>query len=382
MILDVRTLAILSVAVYVLVAIAMAFLAYGNRDNPGLRSVAPHSIVIACGLRLVGLRGLVVPTSASAIVGNGLTARGLAQMIAGLRRYFGRPAGWAGLLALGLLLLVAQSWFSLVEDNISWRTVAFSITHVWLGFLFAAEFLRPAPDEVWPGPRLLVAISQLCHVAVSLWRGVTAATEGAPADLFGPYWFNAIAYLDATLVYMAFAVGMILVDGQRLQSRLAVLAASDPLTGLANRRGFVDRVTADLPGRGAVLLLIDFDHFKAVNDRYGHLAGDAVLVEAAGRFAAAHRPQDCIARLGGEEFAWFMPDTTVEAGLAHAETLRAGFAARPITVEGREIELRVSIGVAAAPADGTTWPELYRAADARLYRAKHEGRDRVVASSG
>jgi diguanylate cyclase (GGDEF)-like protein len=381
MVLDVRTLAILSVAIYVLVAIAMAFLSYGNRDNPGLRGVAVGTMVIAFGLLLVGLRGIGVPPLVSIVLGNGMMALGLAQVVAGLRQYLGRPQGWPGLLLPVVLLVLVQSWFSLVDDNITWRTVAFSMAHVWLSLVFAGEFLRPIPDELWRGPRLLVALSQLCHVGVSLWRGVTAATEGAPADLFGPFWFNAIVYIDGVLVYLAFAIGMILVDGQRLQSRLARLAASDPLTGLANRRGFIDRVAAALPAQSAILLLIDLDHFKAVNDRYGHVAGDAVLVEAGRRFAALLRPQDSIARLGGEEFAWFMPDTTIEAGFALAERLRAGFADRPIMVDGREIDLRISIGVAAAPADGTLWPDLYRVADERLYRAKREGRDRVVASA-
>lgn len=381
MVLDVRTLAILSVAIYVLVAIAMAFLSYGNRDNPGLRDVAIGTMAIACGLLLVGLRGMAVPAAISIVVGNGLMALGLAQVIAGLRGYFGRPRGWPALLVPVALLVVTQSWFILVDDDITWRTVAFSMAHVWLSLIFAAEFLRPAPDELWPGPRLMVAASQLCHVGVSLWRGVTAATEGAPADLFSPVWFNAIVYIDGILIYMTFAIGMILVDGQRLQSRLARLAGSDPLTGLANRRGFIDRVAAALPARSAILLLIDLDHFKAINDRYGHVAGDAVLVEAGHRFAALLRPEDSIARLGGEEFAWFMPDTTIEAGLMLAERLRAGFADRPIVVDGREIDLRISIGVAAAPADGSLWPDLYRVADERLYRAKREGRDRVVASA-
>lgn len=381
--LDVRTLAILSVAVYVLVAVAMALLAYGNRDNRGLHGVAVGTIVIACGLVLLGLRGPIVPLWASIVLGNGLMALGIARIIGGLRRYFGRPPGWSSLMVPVVAEFAAMAWFSLAVDDISWRTCATSLTHAWLGALFAAQFLRPAPDELWPGPRLMVAVAQICHVGVSLWRGFAAATVGAPDDLFGPHWINAIAFLDATLAYMAFAVGMILVDSQRLQSRLAALAASDPLTGLANRRGFVDRVTGALAGQGAVLLLIDFDHFKTVNDRYGHVTGDAVLVEAARRFAAAAvQPQDCIARLGGEEFAWFMPGATVEAGLVQAETLRASFAARPITVEEREIDLRVSIGVAVAPADGLNWPDLYRAADERLYRAKREGRDRVVASAG
>jgi diguanylate cyclase (GGDEF)-like protein len=315
------------------------------------------------------MRGLGVPVAVSVVIGNGMMALGLAQVVAGLRHYFGRPRRWAGLLVPVVLLAATQAWFVLVDDDITWRTVAFSAAHVWLSLVFAAEFLRPAPDEVWPGPRLMVAASQLCHVGVSLWRGVTAATQGAPADLFSPVWFNAIVYIDGILIYMAFAIGMILVDGQRLQSRLARLAGSDPLTGSA------------LPARSAILLLIDLDHFKAINDRFGHVAGDAVLVEAGHRFAALLRPEDSIARLGGEEFAWFMPDTTVEAGFALAERLRAGFADRPIVVDGREIDLRISIGVAAAPADGLSWPDLYRVADERLYRAKREGRDRVVASA-
>lgn len=379
MFLDVRTLSIVTVAVYVLVALAMVLLAYGNRENRGLRGLAVGASVVTVGLVLLGLRAVGIPDWASVVLGNGLTALGLAQMTAGLRRYFGRPAGWPGLLVPVVLDFAAMIWFSQVVDAIAWRIFSASMAYAWFGALVAAEFLRPAADETWRGPRLMVGLAQLIHVGVSLWRGIAAVAGAAPPELFAPYWINAVAFLDAIVTYLAFAIGMILVEGQRLQARLATLAASDPLTGLANRRGFVDRVSAMPAGQGAVLLLVDFDHFKSVNDRYGHAAGDAVLIEAGRRFLAARRPGDCIGRLGGEEFAWFMPGTTIEAARGLAEALRADFAARPIAIGEGEVDLRISVGVAAMPSDGADWPEIYRVADERLYRAKDQGRDRVVA---
>jgi len=380
--LDIRTLAVLLVATYVLVAIAMGFLARGNRGERGISHIACGSFIIAIGLAVIALRGAGVAPTLSIILGNGLVCGGMAQMVGGLSRYFGRPLSWTGLSVPVAVQELAIVWFTVVDADISVRTVAFSLTQGWLSALMTLQFLRRPADELWAGPRILVAVTQGWHVLVCLYRAWIAGTTGVPDELLSPHWIHALVFFDGILTFVAFAIGMILVDGQRLQSRLARLAASDPLTGLANRRGFVDQVTAAVTGGPCALLLIDLDHFKAINDHHGHLVGDAVLVAASRRFDQARRPQDSVARLGGEEFAWFMPATTLAEARDRAEALRGDFAARPITIEGHVIDLRLSIGIAACPGDGADWPVLYRTADDRLYRAKDEGRDRVVASTG
>jgi diguanylate cyclase (GGDEF)-like protein len=167
--------------------------------------------------------------------------------------------------------------------------------------------------------------------------------------------------------------------GKVAQDRVAHLALHDPLTGLANRAGFavaLERAAADPDG--ASLLLVDLDHFKQVNDRHGHAAGDAVLVEVAGRLRAAMRPQDTVCRLGGDEFA------VIALGVVDAEARQLGDRLRhalcaPVSFGSEMLPIGASIGLATAPADAIAPEPLQRAADMALYEAKRGGRGRVRA---
>jgi diguanylate cyclase (GGDEF)-like protein len=122
--------------------------------------------------------------------------------------------------------------------------------------------------------------------------------------------------------------------------------------------------------------MLDIDHFKSVNDRFGHQRGDEVLVEFRNRVTGSVRDIDTFARYGGEEFVLILPETNLEGGLAVAEKLRAATHRTPFCDDG--IRLTVSIGVACFPEHATATEELLRAADEALYEAKLQGRDRVV----
>jgi two-component system cell cycle response regulator len=160
------------------------------------------------------------------------------------------------------------------------------------------------------------------------------------------------------------------------------LAATDALTGLFNRRYMEGHVrtlmqSAHQSRRPLSMLIADIDHFKQVNDVYGHDAGDAVLREFALRLRRSTRVNDLPCRLGGEEFVVLMPDTTITRAFQVAERLRAAVAAEPFEVAGREIRITASVGVSAI-AIGTDTPEtVLKRADQALYAAKREGRNRV-----
>ena len=180
---------------------------------------------------------------------------------------------------------------------------------------------------------------------------------------------------------------------KRLQDRLnenyhrsMSLALADELTGLYNRRyllahldELVARVNRD--GVGAAVLLVDIDHFKRVNDTFGHAAGDDVLRELSARAMKAVRTVDLVARLGGEEFVVVMPETDPQIATAVAERLRLAVAGEPfiIRASGERLSITISIGVTTA----TPWREhrdrLLKRADDALYQAKAQGRDQVVA---
>jgi diguanylate cyclase (GGDEF)-like protein len=162
---------------------------------------------------------------------------------------------------------------------------------------------------------------------------------------------------------------------------IAGLARTDALTGLPNRRAFdeaLDREVARAERAGAPLavLALDLDRFKAVNDRWGHAAGDAALVAAAARARGALREGDLLARVGGEELAALLPGAGLEAAREAGERVRAAIASAPVQADGASFAVTVSVGVAAL-APGERGAALLARADERLYAAKRGGRDRV-----
>jgi len=158
----------------------------------------------------------------------------------------------------------------------------------------------------------------------------------------------------------------------------------DGLTGLANRRRFtavMDEWVAAAHGQRLPLamLILDLDHFKTVNDRHGHAAGDACLRAFAAQLQETFDgPRDVVARLGGEEFGVLLRDCTLDVACTRAEGFRQRVAAQPLLIDGGELRLSVSIGVAGlGPRGDADGDALYRAADSALYRAKAAGRDTV-----
>jgi len=171
-------------------------------------------------------------------------------------------------------------------------------------------------------------------------------------------------------------------DQYAAQQRLLTDAMTDPLTGLLNRRGLdrMLRVLSDAGpegGRRAGWIMADIDHFKRVNDSYGHAAGDEVLKAVAGLLKASTRDGDLIARLGGEEFLVVLPGAALAAASRSAERMRERIAGSPMLSGGGSFRITSSFGVVESPID-SRWHLAISAADEALYRAKTQGRNRVV----
>lgn len=166
---------------------------------------------------------------------------------------------------------------------------------------------------------------------------------------------------------------------------LEAQARTDPLTGIANRRAFVDWTHGELSrhdrsGKALTILMLDIDHFKAVNDRYGHSSGDLLLVEFAQRISAGLRAYDQFARMGGEEFVVALPDCELAEALTIAERLRESVAAQPFTAIDEKVSMTVSIGVTSLHDGESTIDGALKRSDTALYRAKDSGRNRVAAA--
>lgn len=169
---------------------------------------------------------------------------------------------------------------------------------------------------------------------------------------------------------------------------LAEQATTDPLTRLKNRRAFYQEGKHGLAlslrnNTPMSLMLLDLDHFKEINDTYGHHAGDKVLIAIAGLLRRMSRAVDTVARVGGEEFAIVLPGTGRDGAIVLAERIRMTIEKAPFQAHGEPLTLTMSIGVATYGTDSPdTIDELLKLADRRLYTAKKEGRNRVCATGG
>jgi len=216
-------------------------------------------------------------------------------------------------------------------------------------------------------------------VAVPLRRGnraigVLALYGRGPAEAFD----DEDVHLIPSLGHQAETA----IENTFLYEEATRLSITDGLTGLWNRRLFDLRINEEL--QRAIrfqepfgLMLVDLDHFKSVNDRFGHQAGDAVLVELARRLTDATREVDVVTRFGGEEFALILPKTPVQGTMRLAAKVREVVANEPFVAGNASIPVTVSVGAAAYPDHGLSGPDLLAAADGALYRAKENGRNRV-----
>jgi diguanylate cyclase (GGDEF)-like protein len=203
-------------------------------------------------------------------------------------------------------------------------------------------------------------------------RGVLALYDRHGRDEFDE------ADLDTLRTFAGQAA--VAVDNVRVHEEAQRLSVTDSLTGLFNHRSLRDVLKRESEragrfGRRLAVLVLDLDHFKEINDRHGHAAGDAVLVEFAQRLRHEIREVDVAFRQGGEEFALLLPETDEVGGVAVAERLGEAIRRVPIEINENHVTVTVSIGVAVFPDHAKSGPAVLRAADEALYAAKTAGRD-------
>jgi diguanylate cyclase (GGDEF)-like protein len=245
----------------------------------------------------------------------------------------------------------------------------------------AYEFWRGRSEPLvsrWPAIFMLFA-----HGALYLLRTpLGAMLPWSPtSNVFASVWLTVLSF-EALLFTIAIAFILLAMAKERTEYRHKTAALVDPLTGVANRRSFLQDSEAQLkrqmtdPQPTAVMLL-DLDNFKSINDRFGHAVGDRVLEIFADVASRSLRRADLFGRLGGEEFAALLRETTRERALAVAEQIRADFAAASREVQGQPVIATVSIGIVMSDDAVLDLTALLAQADHALYRAKEMGRDRV-----
>lgn len=222
------------------------------------------------------------------------------------------------------------------------------------------------------GVLLFLATIQLMRLAGSLTRPFPRDSE-----FFDASTLNLIYITGFTFSVLLFSISTLLMAAERLRTELEHLAAHDSLTQALTRRHMNEACGKELErchrhGRSMALLLLDLDHFKAVNDSYGHQAGDRVLVNFVTQVNTLLRQPDQLGRFGGEEFMLLLPETSSEEAILVAERIRAICA-----VDDQAPSCTVSIGVTTNRRDTDTVDTLLARADAAMYRAKANGRNRV-----
>lgn len=223
----------------------------------------------------------------------------------------------------------------------------------------------------------LAAILQ--YGTVVLWAVARMGENVGWNSTYGLFrWDNQIA----RLMILALATGIEIVIVRQAQGYLSA-SIHDTLTKLPNRRYAESRLEQAVAqsrrsGRTGILAMVDLDHFKRVNDRYGHAAGDEVLRHTANVLRRHFRASDVVARYGGEEFLILFPETDAAPAIDRLREFHAAFAQEPVYLSGgRRLTATLSMGIAAFPADGLVVPELLERADQRLYLAKQAGRNRI-----
>lgn len=259
-------------------------------------------------------------------------------------------------------------WFSLYGSRVMADIVKGKATRV--DDYGALDGRDPTGSQVLH-PSQYGAVASPIWVGSELWGVLVVVRAHSVSDI--PAGAEARLGRFAELVTLAVTAAE---ERQRLQG----LATSDPLTGLSNRRAFDQRLEAETErsarhGHALSLVILDIDHFKAVNDTWGHQLGDDVLVEFARRLLNQARGSDLVARIGGEEFAWLLPDAAADGAADAVERLREYVAAQAFATVGH---VTFSAGVADVTAVGCGPSDLMAAADAALYRAKRGGRNATV----
>jgi diguanylate cyclase (GGDEF)-like protein len=376
--LDIRTLLFMVGLISLLSAIAMATYARRFPQFPGLAWLALADACLCLGMYLVSMRDSW-PDIFTVVTANIVTLAGLALNVEAFRRLTGPSWPRVPSPYWAFLVLVPGSWyFTFVEPGVHERILVFTGSAILVcTSMGAALWFGPAREE---SPRLRFSAAVFIGFALLLSaRWLNTIYESPLPSFMQAGWVHAWVLIS----YIAFVLlknfGVLQHTVKQLIDESKRLARVDELTGLPNRRAVLELAQRELErtrrsSEPLSLIMVDVDHFKAINDSLGHAAGDSLLVTMAQRLSGHLRVVDVCARFGGEEFLVLLPNTGIDRAAHVAEKLRA---ALDVPANDSRIGYSASFGVATLHTD-VHLEALIARADAAMYRAKHAGRNRVV----
>ena len=371
---DPRTVLLLTAFVSLLMALVHFSI---KRSYPASVRV-PHEWTVSMLIFIVG--GLLASSAGRLPVVLSVVAANLALWLAlyiayvGSQRFFGvKPHLRAWLATLGIALLVCL-WFTWAEPNYMMRLRLATLVMAALCGVHARLVLQQGLDTF---AKRAAFFTLMFSAANQLARAVSAFGTASSTNVLDTSLHHQLYLCACILGFLLTSLSTILMAADRLADELKQRAAHDPLTGALTRRHMDDLCQAELDrshrnGRSMALLMMDLDHFKAINDSHGHQTGDEVLVNFVNGTREMLRPSDALGRFGGEEFLALLPETDLPQARLVAERIRARCAQSSGTTAHT-----VSIGLAITAAAPETVRDMLKRADVALYRAKAQGRNLV-----
>lgn len=303
-----------------------------------------------------------------------LLAAGLYLTYVGCQRFFGVTPHHKPWIALIAFIALLQLWFTYVDPNFHVRLVSANLLAGLIFIMQTRLLLQQKPltfAKLWT---ISVMVLMILNLAT---RVVTSFIWPIGNDLFSQSPYQ--PFFVATFVFCIFllSIGVMLMATDRLRTELEHLATHDSLTNALTRRHMNEACERELErcrrhGHSMAFLAMDLDHFKAVNDTYGHQAGDRILINFVAKICALLRQPDHLGRFGGEEFVALLPETSLDEAILVAERIL-----KICVLRENEPSCTVSIGITTNQKDTDTVDTLMKRADAALYRAKANGRNRV-----
>ena len=381
--LDLNTLLLVTVYVEAMLGLLLLFAWVQNTQIYAVAWWGFAHLLRSASIVLFGMYG-TAPDLITIDLANAILFTAFAMTYTGARVFDGRsvnPFALAG----GAVVWLFVSHTPFVVDSMDARVLLSSGIITCYTWWTAHEFWRGRGEPLvsrWPAIFMLFA-----HGALFLLR--TPLTSILPwtkqEQIYASVWLTVLSF-EALLFTISIAFILLAMAKERTELRHKTAALIDPLTGIANRRAFLQAATELFlrqanHGRPLAVLLIDLDHFKSINDRFGHAIGDKILQVFAESASEKLGPHDLIGRLGGEEFAVVLYDASRERALTAAERIRSTFAEVAAVIDSCQVHSTVSIGVVVehrSPIDITV---LLSQADQALYYAKSRGRNRVEVAS-
>ena len=364
------------VATMVAATLGAMLLFFGTQENfPALRWWGTAYLLGAVSVALSTLAGNMLGAMLSlALNAVGFAACGMVWNAA--RVFHGRKPNLPGLL-LGAMVWVAAVMTLKPEASAIRFMIGAAIVAIY-ATLTAAQLWserRKTLQSRWPA-----IVVPVLHGFVLMLPILLGGLLRPHDDAFASSIWVTVFSIELVLYAVATVFVIFMLVSERVVTAHKTAASTDPLTGMFNRRGFAEATSRVIEreanaGRPVTVLIFDLDHFKSINDRFGHSAGDEILKLFATVVLSTLRITDLSGRVGGEEFAALLP-CPLEEGVIAAERVREAFADSGIVVEDGPVDTTVSIGVAGGPA-GTELEVLLAAADSALYQAKRNGRNRV-----